>query len=113
MHLEIRSATEIVTDTILVGGGEAMTRPLDPGLYTYTVVSESGVTVGAGRFDVSGVSLEMLPVAKMPELSSRRLGLPGNTEDSGRPLRTYPWVYLLIMALLCGEWIVRRRTGLR
>ncbi|MBR43703.1 MAG: hypothetical protein CME18_04750 [Gemmatimonadetes bacterium] len=113
VHLEIRSATEIVTDTTLVGGGEAMTRPLDPGLYTYTLVSESDDTVGAGRFDVSGVSLEMLPVAKMPESSPGSLGLPGNAEGSGRPLRTYPWVYLLIMALLCGEWIARRSTGLR
>ena len=113
VHLEIRSGTEIVTDTILVGGGEAMTRSLDPGLYTYTLVSESDDTVGAGRFDVSGMSLEMLPVPKMPELSPGSLGLLGKTEDSGRPLRTYPWVYLLIMALLCGEWIVRRRTGLR
>ena len=113
VHLEVWSGTEVVTDTTLVGGGEAMTGELDPGLYTYTLVSESGDTVGAGRFDVSGVSLEMLPVAKMPELSPGSLSSPGNAEDSGRPLRTYPWVYLLIMVLLCSEWIVRRRTGLR
>ena len=113
VHLEVWSGTEVVTDTTLVGGGEAMTGALDPGLYTYTLVSESGDTVGAGRFDVSGVSLEMLPVAKMPELSPGSLSSPGNAEDSGRPLRTYPWVYLLIMVLLCSEWIVRRRTGLR
>tara|TARA_Y100000817_G_scaffold301552_2_gene281638 strand:+ start:898 stop:2829 length:1932 start_codon:yes stop_codon:yes gene_type:complete len=113
VHLEVWSGTEVVTDTTLVGGGEAMTGELDPGLYTYTLVSESGDTVGAGRFDVSGVSLEMLPVAKMPELSRGSLSSPGNAEDSGRPLRTYPWVYLLIMVLLCSEWIVRRRTGLR
>ena len=113
VHLEVWSGTEVVTDTTLVGGGEAMTGALDPGLYTYTLVSESGDTVGAGRFDVSGVSLEMLPVAKMPELSRGSLSSPGNAEDSGRPLRTYPWVYLLIMVLLCSEWIVRRRTGLR
>ena len=113
VHLEVWSGTEVVTDTTLVGGGEAMTGALDPGLYTYTLVSESDDTVGAGRFDVSGVSLEMLPVAKMPELSPGSLSSPGNAEDSGRPLRTYPWVYLLIMVLLCSEWIVRRRTGLR
>ena len=113
VHLEVWSGTEGVTDTTLGGGGEAMTGELDPGLYTYTLVSESGDTVGAGRFDVSGVSLEMLPVAKMPELSRGSLSSPGNAEDSGRPLRTYPWVYLLIMVLLCSEWIVRRRTALR
>jgi hypothetical protein len=31
----------------------------------------------------------------------------------GVPLRTRPWPYLLVIALLCGEWIGRRRSGLR
>ncbi|MEQ9569088.1 MAG: hypothetical protein RLN75_02770, partial [Longimicrobiales bacterium] len=31
----------------------------------------------------------------------------------GRPLRTSPWPYLLLLALLSAEWILRRRSGLR
>jgi hypothetical protein len=34
-------------------------------------------------------------------------------EEPGAPLRTEPWPYLLLIGLLCGEWIGRRRSGLR
>jgi hypothetical protein len=34
-------------------------------------------------------------------------------EPAGTPLRTRPWPYLLVIGLLCGEWIGRRRSGLR
>lgn len=33
--------------------------------------------------------------------------------DAGRPLRTTPWPWLLILGLLAAEWILRRRSGLR
>ena len=52
VHLEIRSETEIVTDTTLVGGG-GDDATADPGLYTYTVVSESDDTVGAASMSRS------------------------------------------------------------
>lgn len=35
------------------------------------------------------------------------------TAGPGRPLRTSPWPYLLLLALLSAEWILRRRSGLR
>ncbi len=28
-------------------------------------------------------------------------------------LRALPWIYVLLVALLCGEWLLRRRIGLR
>jgi hypothetical protein len=34
-------------------------------------------------------------------------------ERPGSPLRTRPWPYLLVIGLLCAEWIGRRRSGLR
>jgi hypothetical protein len=34
-------------------------------------------------------------------------------QGPGRPLRHFPLPYLLVIALLCVEWIVRRREGLR
>ena len=113
LSLEIQSDTEIVTDTIMMGGGDAMTRALAPGVYTYKLTSQSGDSVGAGRFDVSGRSLEMLPVVQMPELSNASAGSASSAEALGRPLRTLPWAYLVLIALLSGEWIVRRRSGLR
>ena len=33
--------------------------------------------------------------------------------DLGRPLRAFAWPYLLLLALLCAEWVFRRRSGLR
>ena len=113
LSLEIQSDTEIVTDTIMMGGGDAMTRALAPGVYKYKMTSQYGDSVGAGRFDVSGRSLEMLPVVQMPELSNASAGSASSAEALGRPLRTLPWAYLVLIALLSGEWIVRRRSGLR
>ncbi len=28
-------------------------------------------------------------------------------------LRALPWIYVLLVGLLCGEWLLRRRIGLR
>ena len=45
-----------------------------------------------------------------------RSGGSGEVEragDGGRPLRTHPLPYLLVLALLSAEWIGRRRKGLR
>ncbi len=35
------------------------------------------------------------------------------TAGTGRPLRTSPWPYLILLGLLSAEWILRRRSGLR
>jgi hypothetical protein len=50
------------------------------------------------------VDLATLPGAGASESVAR---------GSGRPLRQFPLPYLLVITLLCAEWIVRRREGLR
>jgi hypothetical protein len=40
-------------------------------------------------------------------------GGPGAVAAAAAPLRTTPWPWLLAIALLCVEWILRRRWGLR
>lgn len=113
LRLVVKSGDAIVTDTTVAGGGAAATPALDAGAYDYTVMAAGGDTVSTGRFDVAEGSLEMLPAAVAPQLPLRAGGGAGFGDDPGRPLRTSPWPYLLLIVLLCGEWIVRRRSGLR
>lgn len=103
----------VVVDTVVTGGRGVSTGRLLPGSYAYTVVEVGGDTTATGRFDVTASTLEMLTVAEEPEVLTRRASVGGAGGALGRPLRTFPWPYLLVIVLLCGEWIVRRRSGLR
>ncbi|MDX1494991.1 MAG: hypothetical protein R3253_13065 [Longimicrobiales bacterium] len=111
IRVEIDGA--VVRDTLVSGGAAASLGTLPPGAYRYTVLSEGADTLGAGRFDVASTTLEMLPRPEVPGL--RDGSAPGveGAVPSGTPLRTTPWPYLLVITLLCGEWIGRRRSGLR
>jgi len=109
----VTDGDDVVLDTTITSGGTISTGPLPPASYTFAVTAASGDTLGAGRFDVSTSTLEMLPVGDVPEVPVRNASLAEVDSMLGRPLRTLPWPYLLLIALLCGEWIVRRRTGLR
>jgi len=100
-------------DTLLGGGTGATTASLPPDTYTYQVLGAAGDTVGTGRFDVVTSTLDMLPAVADPLEMAPPTGTVVPLEASGRPLRTSPLPYLLVIALLCGEWIVRRRSGLR
>lgn len=108
----VRGTDGVVVDTS-VAGERLSTGALPPASYTYSVLAVSGDTLGAGRFDVTAVSSEMLPTGVVPEPATRNAALAGAGDGTGRPLRTMPWPYLLVMGLLCGEWVVRRRSGLR
>jgi hypothetical protein len=108
----VRGTDGVVVDTS-VAGERVSTGALPPASYAYSVLAVSGDTLGAGRFDVTAVSSEMLPTGVVPEPATRDAALAGAGDGTGRPLRTMPWPYLLVMGLLCGEWVVRRRSGLR
>lgn len=113
LRLVVRGSDGVMTDTTVSGAGTATTPALPPGVYAYSVLGEAGDTVSRGRFDVARGSLEMLPAPEAPSLPLRADVMGGATDRPGRPLRTSPWPYLLLILLLCGEWIVRRRSGLR
>ena len=106
-------AVSVVVDTTVVGGGTVTSRVLPPGLYEYTVTGSAADTLGSGQFDVSAATAEMLPGRAEPDAPTRTATLAASAAGAGRPLRTSPWPYLLVILLLCGEWIVRRRSGLR
>lgn len=112
VRLELSRDGEPVLDTLVPGGAPASTGVLPPGAYDYAVLA-AGDTVSTGRFDVSAASTEMLPAPVTPEVPVQAASAVGGDRGAGRPIRTEPWPYLLILTLLCGEWVVRRRSGLR
>ncbi len=107
------ASTDEASELPLAGSGTVFTEPLAPGPYRYTVQDPAGDSVAGGRFDVSDRSIDMFPAPADPaRLISE--GASSVADDGGtRPLRTLPWPYLLIIGLLCAEWIGRRRSGLR
>jgi hypothetical protein len=79
------------------------TRPLAAGVYEVS-------TAGGGALLVVNPSREWLPRA--PRLVSTTVSGPV-TADAAPRLRGMGWVYALAIILLCAEWILRRRRGMR
>ncbi len=112
MRVSILRGDSVVADYVFRGGTTRSLGEMAPGLYSYRASNGTGEVLAAGRFDVSANSSEMIPRRTRPEATGpRATALAG--ERGGRPLRTSPWPYLLLITLLCGEWVARRRTGLR
>ena len=78
-------------------------RGLSPGVYTATVRG------GTMMLAVNN-SREWLP--RPPRVRAGAIG-GGVPVDSAPRLRTAGWAYALLLLLLCAEWIVRRRVGMR
>ena len=111
--IRVGLGAELVLDTAFSAEGVRSTGPLDPGAYHYSVFAPEGDSVGGGRFDVSGTTADMVPTPVDPDRLVTTAGAPTDRGQGGRPLRTLPWPYLLIIGLLCVEWFGRRRSGLR
>ena len=76
---------------------------LPPGLYTATVRG------GSTMLAVNNAR-EWLPRA--PRVKAGAIG-GGVPVDAAPRLRTAGWAYALLLILLCAEWVVRRRLGMR
>jgi hypothetical protein len=111
-------------DTLLTVSGTGRVRwaGLAPGAYGWEVLEngpEGESLLGEGRLHMERwVPEMMLPPADLAGMLARGAGDgemagPERIEGAGRPLRTHPLPFLLLLALLCAEWIVRRRRGLR
>ena len=117
IELTLVAGDSVVLDTTVVvdAAGEARTRRLPADEYAYTARrAGGGDAVGSGRVEFERHSLELL--RQPSDLASQTAdseGAPARGRRPGRPLRTSPLPYLLIMALLSAEWIARRRWGLR
>lgn len=102
-----------VVDTLLNDAGRHVLGALEPGVYRYRAQAGSGPVLAQGTFDVASATTEMLPPVVVPDLPPDRPTATRVSSSTGRPLRTLPWPYLAVLALLCIEWIARRRAGLR
>jgi hypothetical protein len=113
-RLIVSRGDSIVGQTSVLDRASFETEVLPPGQYGYRVEGMTGDTLASGRFDVAAATPEMAApplVAQASELGDG--SSPGLGREPGTPLRTQPWPYLLLITLLCGEWIGRRRSGLR
>lgn len=99
-------------------GAVATTPPVEPGVYRFDVREfgadspDSILSSGLVEVDRWAPSLRLLPL----EFGDGGIGAPsrvGEPLPEGRPLRTHPLPYLLLLLLLSAEWIGRRRVGLR
>jgi hypothetical protein len=107
------SLDAVVADTVLTvpAGGRFDGPEVAPGRYGYATVLQGDSA--RGTLVVEEFTGDMLrrPVDRGTLASS---GGSGPTmAGGGRPLRTSPFPYLLVLAALCAEWIGRRRAGLR
>ena len=92
-----------VTVRFAPGANEAETSPLPVGIYEVT-------TTGGTSLIAVNQSREMLP--RRPTVKSGAVG--GEPATGEAPLlRDARWVYVLVVLLLCAEWLLRRRSGLR
>ena len=94
-------------DTLVLRFGAASavqeTRPLPQGIYD--VIVPGGRTVL-----VVNATSELLPTRQ--RLVSGNVGRRTRTDDAKRA-RNAGWLYALAILLLCAEWVLRRRVGLR
>ena len=100
-----QGATRSDTLTLRFPAGVAIqeTPPFPAGVYD--------VAVPGGRSTlVVNAAAELLPTR--PKLQSGQVGRRASVDDASRA-RASGWLYALVIALLCVEWIARRRAGLR
>ena len=92
-----------VTVRFAAGASEAETPPLPVGIYEVT-------TAGGTSLLAVNQSRELIP--RRPTVVSGAVG--GKPAAGEAPaLRDKRWVYGIVILLLCAEWLLRRRFGLR
>jgi hypothetical protein len=95
--------TDTLTLRFASGSATQETPALFPGVYD--------VTVPGGRtMLVVNAAAELLP--SRPRIQSGDVGRRSRTDDARRA-RNVGALYALVIVLLCAEWIMRRRAGLR
>jgi hypothetical protein len=118
VQISNQSGRVVQQTTVTEARGDTMlTAPLPPGHYRYAAQAFSGGARSAeanGPLTVESYSAEFMraPV-NLRELRALPRTLAGTNTTSGTPLHATPWPYLLMVLLLCSEWVLRRRWGLR
>ena len=92
------------TDTLRFDGAGRAAVWLPPGEYRYKLTPG-----GAGTVAVEQYSEELLPRPVTVTSHEARAALASAT----RSAREWPWLFALVVVGLAGEWVARRRLGLR
>ena len=92
-----------VTVRFASGANDAETSPLPAGIYEVT-------TVGGTSLIAVNQSRELVP--RRPTVKSGAVGGEPAMGEAPR-MRDARWAYVLVVLLLCAEWLLRRRSGLR
>jgi hypothetical protein len=92
------------TDTLRFDGSGHASVWLRPGVYHYRLSGGGGGTVAVETF-----SDEFLPRPVQVRAHEARTPLA----NERRSARDWPWLFALCIAALAGEWIARRRLGMR
>ncbi|UCC84784.1 MAG: hypothetical protein JSW46_07645, partial [Gemmatimonadota bacterium] len=97
------------------GPGDTLSVSLPPGGYRYRARAHSGerLTTATGPAEVERFARELLPTPTvLVDAAEVRTGA-GDGDVGSRGLATLGWPYLVLIALFCAEWAVRRLIGLR
>lgn len=98
-------------------GDTAISAAVAPGHYTYDIRAyRDGAEIARadGPLTVESYSPEFIRrIADVRALERAPDTLQRAGAGQGRPLHTFAWLYVILVTLLCLEWILRRRWGLR
>jgi len=114
--LRLEREGSVLTDTVFLvpEDGRFQTPELEAGTYRYVSTPMGGSGEWTGRLDVTGWTADLAhPRDTTLARADGRDGSTAARTAPGDPLRTHPLPYLLVISLLCAEWIIRRRRGLR
>jgi hypothetical protein len=119
LSVELAEDGSDVTWQGVAAAGDSLTAPLPPGRYRYLARAFHDGRVAAsaeGPVEVEEFSPELLPPSGV-SLGEMVTASPGEPRRGGtgrsRPLAALGWPYLILIALFCAEWTVRRLGGLR
>ncbi|HEX5004259.1 MAG TPA: hypothetical protein VFV65_03035 [Gemmatimonadales bacterium] len=106
LPVTFEGAGQALDDTLRFSGDGRALVWLPPGIYRYRLGGSRG---GAGVAAVDTWSREWLP---QPATVAERAG-PASGLGEPSTARQWPWLYALVLLAFAGEWLVRRRLGLR
>lgn len=111
LRIEGSDGAAIDTAVAIAPDRSARTPALEPGIRRWR--ASAGDVQAEGELAVAAWSPEFVRAAReAPALSAREATL-GAGDAGGRRLHARAWPWILLVGLLCGEWILRRRLGLR